>query len=99
MKRAMIAAGALLLTAVTPSAACDPETMHEQMAELCRVPFDELKNAIGALAARNDVGALVAELDRARFACGDGRYEDGIAIAMLVSRRIGRMEAMAAKSS
>ncbi|MGE0719439.1 MAG: hypothetical protein AB7P02_28615 [Alphaproteobacteria bacterium] len=90
----LIAAAAFaILAAAAPSSACDPETMSEQMAELCRSPMDLLSQAVADLTGRHDVAPLQAELARARFACNDGRYEDGLAIAMALARRVGRIEA------
>ncbi|BBK31779.1 hypothetical protein EDC65_0582 [Stella humosa] len=86
---------ALALQAGAPAAlACEPEAMNEQLAELCRVPLEELSTMLSAVKQPPEAtAALRSRLEDARNACRDGEFEVGALSFVRLARDIGRLEA------
>ncbi len=94
-----LAAGLAAILTVTaggplPAVACDPDTMNEQLAELCRSPLGELGAMLSTVKQSSEtVAALRQTLEEARAACRDGEFEVGLAKGIRLAREVGRLEA------
>ena len=89
-----LALAALATIGPVSAIACDPETMNEQLAELCRSPLAELADMLVQARQPPGVAAGMRQwLDEAKLACRDGNYEAGLAQGIRLAREIGRLEA------
>lgn len=102
--RACMMSGAAFLAALSAASAfaCDPEEMNQHLTAVCIAALSPAQAAIATVRAQADPAEeaqIASALSRAEMACDSGDPREGVALAILLARLAGRIEARTSSPS
>jgi hypothetical protein len=96
MTRFSLQAAVILLLSATPSVACDPEEMINELRAQCRDAVASavtLIEPIKATLTTHERNSVESRMKEATALCNEDKYRDGYALTAKVARFIGHIEA------